>query len=109
MKPDDEMILMMSEYKHPENIVAQSAIGDEDKSGRKRKNSWRYNNNILDLDAIEKSSKAFSSRDASEINESPMMSPTHVGGRGKKSRFAPLESYGKQMSQEQLHGVSPHY
>jgi hypothetical protein len=87
--------MMMAEYAKPEEKVAMSGIGnDEENPVRKRKGSWRFNNNILDLDAIEKSSKAFSSRDASEINESPMMSPSnHVGGK-KKSRFAPMTNFG---------------
>jgi hypothetical protein len=95
------MSMMMSEYVRPEETIAMSANGDESDSVQgKRKNSWRFNNNILDLEAIEKNSKAYSSKDASEINESPMMSPT-LPNKSKKSKFAPagaLEDYTKKYS-----------
>lgn len=99
---------MMSEYVRPEE--AQSVVDSDQnkKSSGKRKGSWRFNNNILDLEAIEKSSKAYSSKDASEMQKSPTMSPTfHAAKKGKKSRFAPTIPFGKQKSQGDIFKNNP--
>jgi hypothetical protein len=78
---------MMSEYIRPNdtNLAVLSSMGDDENPNKsKRIGEWRFNNNILDIKAIEQNTKTLSCIDDNEYDDSPTGSP-NLKERSEKS------------------------